>query len=382
MPFVHSRPGLIHAGDDLAAGAHAEAVRRGSALARSTRERVIGGRQEALRHLLAVAPRVDQLLPVLDAHAELKGLGLERDAIALERVPGIARAVARGEQHGVAAELAAAGRERADPARRAGVGDQRLESRVGTRSSRRALPCARAAAAGSCAGDRCRRARARRRAPRAERRRRRAPRAAAPRAGARRACRACRPSRCPAPPSPNSRLASGSGTRRLPKAATARPRSRSPGPRSSSVTRAPLRASTSAANRPAGPAPTTATCAPRALASTAATSIAPRDGAGTTRPARIARASAAGGGPAASTRSACTTKRSGRAPPRRRASSALRAIRKPRSCSAPTPGCGERALAQQRLGLFETELETEHAVGLRRLAHARACLTRRPPRRR
>ncbi len=83
--------------------------------------------------------------------------------------------------------------------------------------------------------------------------------------------------------------------------------------------------------------------------------------------------------PASITRSAWTTKPSWRTPPRRRASTDLRAMRKPRSCSGSEPGRLEGARRQHALGLVEPERKPQHAQGLRRRPRAHSGVLSRLP---
>ena len=174
---------LGHRSHDLTTRAHAEAVHGRAVRAAPLDERVVGG-PEARRErgIAAVAAAVDQLLGMLDAHAELERLRAAR------RRPGPpARAACRAR---CAPARARPRRRAARPPTSARRGSGARRRRRSTSDSSRvpkwkrtpAPRAARAAAAARGAGGRCRCARARpRRSPRALRRRR-APRRSALRA--------------------------------------------------------------------------------------------------------------------------------------------------------------------------------------------------------
>ena len=100
----HDAAGLRRAGDDLAAGAHAERVDP-AAVRGDVRLLVVGGHHAARRRDLRVLDEVDGVLRVLDPHAHREVLARHRDAAREEHVHRVARRVAEREDRDVGRDV-------------------------------------------------------------------------------------------------------------------------------------------------------------------------------------------------------------------------------------------------------------------------------------
>ena len=96
MPLVTTRPCLRRGGHHLPAGADAEGEDRPAA-GQVAGELIGGGGQAGVSGVLLVLGGVAVRLPVLDADAHGKGLGLHGDAPAVEHLKGVPGGVAGAE---------------------------------------------------------------------------------------------------------------------------------------------------------------------------------------------------------------------------------------------------------------------------------------------